>query len=118
LPVTPEQEFIVATNNYRASGGGNVPGLDGSKTILAAPDASRDVLIAYVRQVKTLTRARDAMARAWRFTPFATQGPVVFHSAPGMLELAQAAGLCGVRQLRADDGQGKGLALYGLDLAE
>jgi 2',3'-cyclic-nucleotide 2'-phosphodiesterase/3'-nucleotidase len=43
----PGQEFLVATNNYRASGGGNFPGLDGSKTVLASPDASRDVLIAY-----------------------------------------------------------------------
>jgi 2',3'-cyclic-nucleotide 2'-phosphodiesterase/3'-nucleotidase len=52
-PVAPEQEFIVATNNYRASGGGNFPGLDGSKTMVASPDTSRDVLIAYIRDVKS-----------------------------------------------------------------
>ena len=34
--VSPSAEFIVATNNYRASGGGNFPGLDGSKTIFAS----------------------------------------------------------------------------------
>jgi len=118
VPVAPGQEFIVATNNYRASGGGNFPGLDGSKTILASPDTSRDVLIAYIRDVKKLTRATHGAARSWRFTPVKTAGPVVFHSAPGVLSLAQAAGLDNVSQLRADDGLGKGFALYALDLAK
>jgi 2',3'-cyclic-nucleotide 2'-phosphodiesterase/3'-nucleotidase len=117
-PVTPEQEFIVATNNYRASGGGNFPGLDGSKTVIASPDTSRDVLIAYVREVKQLTRAQHGAARSWRFTRVATNGPVVFHSAPGVLELARQAGLDNVRLLRADDGLGKGFALYAVDLAK
>jgi 2',3'-cyclic-nucleotide 2'-phosphodiesterase/3'-nucleotidase len=118
LPVTPEQEFIVATNNYRASGGGNFPGLDGSKTILASPDTSRDVLIAYIRETRMLTRASHGATRSWRFTPVRTAGPVVFHSAPGMLKLAQEAGLENVSLLREDDGLGKGFALYALDLAK
>src|SRR5438309_4711526 len=33
-PVTDAMEFVVATNNYRASGGGNFPGMDGSKIVL------------------------------------------------------------------------------------
>ena len=118
VPVTPEQEFIVATNNYRASGGGNFPGLDGSKTILASPDTSRDVLIAYIRDVKKLTRATHGATRSWHFTKVKTAGPVVFHSAPGMLALAQEAGLDKVSLVRADDGLGKGFALYALDLAK
>jgi 2',3'-cyclic-nucleotide 2'-phosphodiesterase/3'-nucleotidase len=48
----------------------------------------------------------------------ATAGPVVFHSAPGKLELARAAGLDNVSQLRADDGLGKGFALYAVDLSK
>jgi 2',3'-cyclic-nucleotide 2'-phosphodiesterase/3'-nucleotidase len=117
-PVTPEQEFIVATNNYRASGGGNFPGLDGSKTVLASPDTSRDVLIAYIRDAKQLTRAQHGAARSWRFTKVATKGAVVFHSAPGMLGLAQEAGIGNVSLLRADDGPGKGFALYAVDLSK
>ncbi|THC46593.1 bifunctional 2',3'-cyclic-nucleotide 2'-phosphodiesterase/3'-nucleotidase [Massilia sp. Mn16-1_5] len=118
VPVAPGQEFIVATNNYRASGGGNFPGLDGSKTILASPDTSRDVLIAYVRDVKKLSRATHGSTRSWRFTQVRTAGPVVFHSAPGMLELAREAGLDNVREAQADDGLGKGFALYELDLSK
>jgi 2',3'-cyclic-nucleotide 2'-phosphodiesterase/3'-nucleotidase len=81
-PVADAQAFLVATNNYRASGGGGFPGLDGSRTVLASPDASRDVLIAYVRDHKTLTRAANGSARSWRFARVKTAGPVVFHAPP------------------------------------
>ncbi|MFS2002116.1 bifunctional 2',3'-cyclic-nucleotide 2'-phosphodiesterase/3'-nucleotidase [Duganella sp. CT11-25] len=115
--MAPTQEFLVATNNYRAGGGGGFPGLDGGKTVLAAPDSSRDVLIAYIRETRNLTRARNGATRSWRFAPVATKGVVVFHSAPGMLELAREAGLTSVTQLKQDDGGGKGFALYAIDLS-
>jgi 2',3'-cyclic-nucleotide 2'-phosphodiesterase/3'-nucleotidase len=118
MPVGAGQEFLVATNNYRASGGGNFPGLDGSKTVIAAPDTNRDVLIAYIRDVKQLTRAANGRQRSWRFAPVSTAGPVVFHSAPDMSALAQEAGVSNVTQLRADDGLGKGYALYAVDLSK
>ncbi|WP_432377487.1 bifunctional 2',3'-cyclic-nucleotide 2'-phosphodiesterase/3'-nucleotidase [Duganella sp. P38] len=117
-PLSPAQEFLVATNNYRASGGGGFPGLDGGKTVIAAPDSSRDVLIAYIQKTKELTRARNGATRSWRFAPVAVKGPVVFRSAPGLLELARDAGLTGVTQLKADDGGGKGYALYAIDLSK
>ncbi|MQA18817.1 bifunctional 2',3'-cyclic-nucleotide 2'-phosphodiesterase/3'-nucleotidase [Rugamonas rivuli] len=116
--LSPSQEFLVATNNYRASGGGAFPGLDGSKTILASPDASRDVLIAYIQQQKNVTRARNGSTRSWRFAPVAVKGAVVFHSAPDMLDLAREAGLKAVSQIKTDDGGGKGLALYAIDLSK
>ncbi len=115
-PIDPAQEFIVATNNYRASGGGGFPGLDGSKTIYAAPDTNRDVLIAYIKAHPSLTRAANGAARSWRFTRVETEGNVVFSSAPAALAAAQASGITGVSQVAADDGSGKGLALYAIDL--
>ena len=117
-PVDLQQEFLIATNNYRASGGGNFPGLDGSKTVLASPDNNRELLIAYITQEKQLTRAKNGAARSWRFAKAATRGPVVFHTAPKVLELAQAAGIDNVTLLKADDGAGKGFALYQLDLSK
>ncbi|MYM73627.1 bifunctional 2',3'-cyclic-nucleotide 2'-phosphodiesterase/3'-nucleotidase [Duganella sp. FT134W] len=117
-PLSPTQEFLIATNNYRASGGGGFPGLDGSRTVIAAPDSSRDVLIAYIRKTGQLTRAHNGATRSWRFAPVATKGPVVFHSAPNQLDLARAAGLANVSQLKADDGGGKGFALYSIDLSK
>jgi len=115
-PVTASQQFIVATNNYRASGGGNFPGLDGSKTVYASPDANRDVLIAYIKKIGTITRAANGSARSWRFTKVATAGKVVFSSAPGQLPQAQAAGLTNITLESADDGSGKNLAKYAIDL--
>lgn len=117
VAVEPGQEFIVATNNYRASGGGSFPGLDGSKTVLASPDNNRDVLIAYLKKVKTLSRDRMAQERSWSFAPVKVAGPVVFRSAPGMLQAARDAGIGNVSLLKEDDGSGKGFALYAIDLS-
>ena len=116
-PVAAEREFLVATNSYRASGGGDFPGLDGSKTVIASPDTNRDVLIAYIRRTVKLTRAAFGQRASWRFTKVSTAGPVVFHSAPDMLPLAREAKLDNVTLLRADDGLGKGFSVYQLDLS-
>ena len=107
-PVRAEQEFIVATNNFRASGGGGFPGLDGSKTILASPDNNRAVLIAYIKSVQHLTRTANGSARSWSFAKVKTKGPVVFRSAPGKLALAREAGL--------DYIQGRGDGRYEIEL--
>jgi 2',3'-cyclic-nucleotide 2'-phosphodiesterase/3'-nucleotidase len=115
-PVTSAMNFIVATNNYRASGGGNFPGLDGTKTVYASPDANRDVLISYIKNVGALTRATNGSARSWHFTKVATAGDVVFSSAVGVQALAVAGGVAGVTLLAADDGSGKNLSKYKIDL--
>jgi 2',3'-cyclic-nucleotide 2'-phosphodiesterase/3'-nucleotidase len=116
--VSDGQEFIVATNNYRAAGGGGFPGLDGSNIVFAAPDTNRDVLIAYIRQAKQLTRVANGAQRSWRFAQVMTAGPVVHHAPSGMLGLARDAGLAQVVQERSDDGLGRGMESYGVDLAQ
>lgn len=115
-PVTAAMEFIVATNNYRASGGGNFPGLDGTKTVYASPDANRDVLIQYIKNVANVTRAANGSARSWHFTKVVTSGDVVFSSGVGMLAQAGAGGVAGVSLVAADDGSNKNLSKYKIDL--
>ncbi len=117
-PVSPTAEFIVATNNYRASGGGNFPGLDGTKTLIASPDTNRDVLIEFIKATKNLTRKEHGSDRSWRFTKVATAGPITFKSAVGKLPLAAAAGINNVSLFKADDGSGKGLSVYQIDLSK
>ncbi|KQP50110.1 bifunctional 2',3'-cyclic-nucleotide 2'-phosphodiesterase/3'-nucleotidase [Pseudorhodoferax sp. Leaf274] len=117
-PIVATQEFVVATNNYRATSGASFSAkLDGSGTIWASPDANRDVLIAYIRANPAVTRTGNGAARSWRFTKVATAGPVVFSAAPNALPVAQAAGLANVSLVAADDGSGKGLSKYAIDLS-
>jgi 2',3'-cyclic-nucleotide 2'-phosphodiesterase/3'-nucleotidase len=116
--IDPNAEFIVATNNYRASGGGSFPGLDGSKTIYASPDANRDALISYIKAAKNLSLASNGSARSWSFAKVATAGRVTFKSAANQLALATAAGLSNVSSINNDDGGGKGLADYAIDLSQ
>ena len=110
-------EFIVATNNYRGSGGGGFPGLNGSNVIYASPDANRDVLIDYIKARRNLSYVADGSTRSWRFTPVTVAGPVTFKSASGKLAVATALGLTQVSVLRDDDGSGKGLGVYAIDLS-
>ena len=117
-PMDMSAEFVVATNNYRASGGGGFPGLDGSKTIFAAPDTNRDVLIAYIKKVKDLTKVNNGSDRSWHFAKVATMGPVTFTSAQNALPKAQAAGLTNISLVQQDDGSGKMLSVYAIDLSQ
>ncbi len=113
------QEFVIATNNYRATSGKSFNAkLDGSGTIWASPDANRDVLINHIRANPTITRAGNGAARSWRFTKVTTAGPVVFSSGPGALSVATAAGLNGISLVAADDGSGKGTSKYAIDLSK
>jgi len=112
-PVKPEQNFIVATNNYRASGGGNFPGLDGSNIVLAAPDGAREILAKWLQQHKQI-KAKDLEATSWRFAPLKTRGPVVFKAAAGKLDAARAAGLKNITLLKDN---GDGTATYAIDLS-
>ncbi|MCA3183122.1 MAG: bifunctional 2',3'-cyclic-nucleotide 2'-phosphodiesterase/3'-nucleotidase [Cupriavidus sp.] len=114
--VTAAMDFIVATNNYRASGGGNFPGLDGTKTVYASPAANRDVLIQYIKNAANVTRATNGSARSWHFTKVVTAGNVVFSSGVGVLAQATAGGVAGVTLVAADDGSGKNLSKYKIDL--
>ena len=118
-PIDVAQEFVIATNNYRATSGKSfIPKLDGSSAIWASPDANRDVVIGYVKQHPGITRSANGSAKSWRFAKVKTAGNVVFSSGVNALGVAQAALLPNVSLLAADDGLGKGTSKYKLDLSQ
>ncbi|MGM9514258.1 bifunctional 2',3'-cyclic-nucleotide 2'-phosphodiesterase/3'-nucleotidase [Roseateles sp. DB2] len=44
-PVRDDQRFLLATNSYRAGGGGNFPGTGPDRIVLDAPDENREALL-------------------------------------------------------------------------
>jgi hypothetical protein len=79
-PVENHQIFIVATNNYRASGGGNFPGNDGTTTVLDAPDLTRDVIARFIIDRGTVSPEADGL---WSLLPPPPGVIATFLTGPG-----------------------------------
>jgi len=120
-PLDLNAQFLVVTNNYRASGGGDFPGLAGGKgdIVLQAPDASRDVLISYIKKNPTLDLATYGLDRSWRFAQVSSlAGPVVFSSVPGTLAMATAHDVTIVSVFDATPDPVTQLSRYAIDLTQ
>ena len=71
-PIKADAKFMVATNNYRAFGGGNFPGLGAEKVVFDAPEENRQALVQYLTLVEALTPGKAVNPSAdgnWRILP-------------------------------------------------
>ncbi|AMJ59490.1 bifunctional 2',3'-cyclic-nucleotide 2'-phosphodiesterase/3'-nucleotidase [Bosea sp. PAMC 26642] len=104
-PIDESAQFIVVTNNYRASGGGNFPGTK-TTVVLEAPDLNRDVIVRYILDKKTIEPKADGN---WSLAPLPAGVNVTFVTSPA------AAGKLpeGLKAEAVGDG-GEGFAKYRL----
>lgn len=84
--VKPEDKFIIVTNNYRASGGGSFPGVDGSTIVIDSPDENRQIVIDYILSQKTINPAAD---NNWSFAPISEKVNVTFTTSPDAKAFAE-----------------------------
>ncbi|AWE07384.1 bifunctional 2',3'-cyclic-nucleotide 2'-phosphodiesterase/3'-nucleotidase [Lysinibacillus sp. 2017] len=74
-PIDLKQDFIVATNNYRANG--TFPGVRNATAVEIYPDENRQSIIDYILAEKTIDPSADGN---WKFAPIPDNVKVVFES--------------------------------------
>lgn len=109
-PVKPEDKFIVVTNNYRAGGGGNFPGLDGKNIVIDSPDENRQVVIDYILSEKTINPAAD---QNWSFAPVSAKVNVTFTTSPDAKPYAEK-----MSNIKFAGMLDSGFAKYTIDLSQ
>ncbi|WP_253735894.1 bifunctional 2',3'-cyclic-nucleotide 2'-phosphodiesterase/3'-nucleotidase [Paenibacillus sp. FJAT-26967] len=109
-PINPEQEFIVVTNNYRASGGGNFPGIKGAQLVVDSADENRQVLMDYISGQKTINPSAD---KNWSIAPVTGSPKVTFTSSPNAV--AYLADNPHIKNTNVTTD--KGFTVYSLDLS-
>jgi 2',3'-cyclic-nucleotide 2'-phosphodiesterase/3'-nucleotidase len=96
--VQPDQSFLVALNNYRASGGGHIAGLVDAPTLPLPPMTVQEVVRRHLARVP---RATKPEGETWRFAPMPGT-TVTCLTGPGALA-------------RMDDLEGRGVSTDGVD---
>ena len=117
-PVQDNQQFVVATNNYRASGGGNFPGNGAGNLAFHAPDESRQILANYIARVsKEQGMVKPTADNNWRFAPIkgGEKLDVVFETAASDKAAQFIARQAQYPMSRVGSDE-KGFALYRIDL--
>ena len=108
-PIDPAQKFVVATNNYRAGGGGKFPEIAADKVVFVAPDTNRDVIVRYIVEQGEINPTADDN---WSFAPMPGT-TALFESGPKGRQYAAA--VKGVKIEEAGDGA-EGFARFRLVL--
>ena len=81
-PIDENQQFIVATNNYRANG--TTPGVRNATQIEFYPDENRQSIIDYLLEQKTVNPTAD---NNWTFAKFPEGVKVVFESSKNAVKV-------------------------------
>ncbi|HHQ4632425.1 TPA: bifunctional 2',3'-cyclic-nucleotide 2'-phosphodiesterase/3'-nucleotidase, partial [Aeromonas hydrophila] len=116
-PIDPAQKFYVVTNNYRASGGGHFPGIDGSNIVHEDPFETREIIAQYLKAQSADNPAgfSPAANNNWHMKALPANVDVRLYSSPRE-EAKQLAGadLEYKSTLPMDDAQHPGYAIFRL----
>lgn len=108
-PVTKEHQFVIALNNYRASGGGNFPHLK-DHVIVQAPDEVRQAVLHYLMANEEISPTAN---NNWSILPVAGTLNVTFISAPAGKDF-----LDGHQKIRYIETLETGYAKYSFDISK
>ncbi len=104
-PVVDSDRFLVATNNYRAGGGGSFPGLDGREAVFKSPDTMQDTIVAWFR-AQSGPIDPSTMPDPWRFANLPDSASVIFETSPDAAAcIPQGRGIAYIGE--TEDGFGK-----------
>lgn len=116
--VSAEQQFLVATNNYRASGGGNFPAITADKIVVDSPDENRQVVADYITYQSSKNNGQGLNPAAdmnWSFAPVAN---VQIHFTSANTDDAKAYSEQFSHILPTSKINEAGFAIYQLDLTQ
>lgn len=78
-PIEDDQEFIIMTNDYRANGGGNFPGISDMEMVIDTTEENRQVVIDYIANQKIINPVPD---NNWSIAPIDGDVNLVFNAPP------------------------------------
>ena len=118
--VNNNQEFIIATNNYRAYGGGSFAGTGDDHVAFASPDENRQVLSNYIaKETAEKGFVKPTATNNWKLAPIKTNVDldVVVETSPSKkaADFIKKHSVYKMKQVGNDD---IGFALYQIDLRQ
>ena len=110
-PLDASMEFLVVTNNYRGSGGGNFPHV-ADNVILATTEINREAIIKYIQYIGEID---PVPTNNWKILPIDTAGPLLYRSSPEGVGYIERNAIRGIEFLEVDEA---GWGIYEVDLVE